>query len=62
MPERERAYLDGNLVTILEGRIGRSGKCKIRNQFGFVQEVPAKSLDKIPANDPQAKLVYGDPD
>lgn len=61
MAERERAYLAGQRVTIIEGKIGRRGKVKIRNQFGFTEEVDAKLLEKIDPNEPDAKLKYGDP-
>lgn len=61
MPERERAYLGGQRVTIIEGKIGRRGKVKVRNAFGFVEEVDAKDLTKIDPSEPDAKLKFGDP-
>lgn len=70
MPERTRAYrpvegqIEPAIVTILEGerKIGRRGKVKIRNQFGFVEEISGTELERIDESEPHAKLVYKDPD
>lgn len=59
MPERQRAYHGDKTVTILEGKIGKRGKVKIRDQFGFVHDVPAKELRAIDDNEPHAVLRYG---
>lgn len=59
---RERAYRDGKLVTVLSGRPGKRGKATIRNQFGFVEEVPAKDLEPIPDSEPESRLRFGPAD
>lgn len=62
MPERLRAYLDGELVTILDGKIGGKGKTKIRTGFGFEQEVSAKKLTKIPKEEPEHSFRFTSPE
>jgi hypothetical protein len=63
MAERQHARLDGALVTILtvHGR-GKNAKVDIRDQFGFPKTVKASELDKLPKDDPQAVLRFGDND
>lgn len=46
--KRERAMLDGELVTVLS-RTGR--KAEVRDAFGYVREVPAKALQALPDGD-----------
>lgn len=63
MPERKRAYRGEEIVTILKGKVGSRGKVTIRNAYGFVEEdIPAKTLTKIPADEPIAVLHYGEPE
>ena len=64
--ERTRAYLneDGNprqLVTILNGRIGGRGTTEIRDGYGNVRDVKSNLLERIPSNDPAAKLKFEAP-
>ena len=59
MAERERAYRGQELVTVLEGKIGKRGRVKIRNGHGFVEEVSGKVLTPVPKTDKLAKLRYG---
>jgi hypothetical protein len=60
MATRERALLNGDPVTILEGKVGKRGKCKIRTAYGYEEEVPAKDLTKLDKDDPLAKFNYED--
>ena len=62
MPIRERAMYKGQIVTVLEGKIGgRSrGKTKIRTASGFVQEVAARELTKIRPDERIANFKFGE--
>jgi hypothetical protein len=60
MPERQRAYRGEEVVTVLKGKPGSRGKVEIRNAFGFTEAVPGKSLKAIPADEPVAKLRFGE--
>lgn len=60
MPERDRATLDGAIVTVLKGKPGRRGTVTIRDQFGYTKDVPGKELEPIPDSEPNAKLKYED--
>lgn len=60
MPERKRAYRGEEVVTILKGRPGRRGKVEIRNAFGYTETVDGKTLQAIPADEPIAKLKFGE--
>jgi len=62
MPERIRARYGEHVVTILEGKIGGRGKTKIRNAFGFEEEVAANKLEHIPKTEPEARLKFASPD
>jgi hypothetical protein len=59
VPERQRAYRNGELVTIISGKLGKRGKVTIRNAFGFEEIVEAKSLEAIKNDDRRAKLKFG---
>lgn len=62
MSERKRAYLEGELVTILDGQIGGKGKTKIRTPFGFEKEVSANKLKPIPKGEPEGSFSFASPD
>jgi len=62
MPERERAYRGDELVTVIEGTPGKRGKVKIRNQYGFLEEVSGKSLTPLDKDDKFKTLRYGAPE
>lgn len=54
---RERAFWNGELVTVLEKK---RTKARIRDQRGFVHEVAKRDLDKIPEGDPLSKFQFGE--
>ena len=58
MPERQRAYFNGKLVTILKGKPGKRGKAEIRNHYGLKQTVDAKELQAIDPREPESRLRY----
>ena len=53
--KRERRLLDDEPVTII-GHGAKRGYTKIRNQFGFVQDVKTGKLKKMPRDDPRASF------
>lgn len=55
--KRERAMLDGELVTILNVTgPGKNAKVEIRTATGFVTTVSARQLKRLDANDPNRWL------
>jgi len=60
--ERLRAYRGNAVVTVLDKRLRKTGKTRIRNQFGFVEEVPSKELRAIPEGEPGSRLRFGGDD
>lgn len=60
MPERLRARYGAQTVTVLDKRLKKTGKTRIRDAHGFTKEVPSKDLTAIPDGEPGAKLRFGD--
>jgi hypothetical protein len=60
MAERKRAWMDGELVTILEQKgNGKRAKFQVRTSHGFVHDnVPASALEIVPDDEPEASFTY----
>lgn len=61
IPTRIRARDErGEVVTVLDARLPRRGKVRIRNGYGFATEVDARTLTQIEDDSPAARLRFGD--
>ena len=59
--KRERMLLDGKPVTVL-GKGAKRGTLKVRNAYGFTEDVAKRKLKKMPENDDRRTFTVGVPE